>query len=435
MGPAFALNEVRRRLLQSLLGSGDAGPTVPPTGGGRPPGTHPAEAPVELAVITANEINDRHGTGVLLERVLRGRRAVFCIRSRNDYGTQRFGDWQALVPQRGAARPEWFRRVLAILGRRSVRQALCVPYLPDEAATAIAIQAAYGARLAVWIMDDQNVAVEGIPDEMMCELLRRSSLRLATHPELRYAYERKYGYKFWLLPAVVPDNLIAREQKPEPVPGGRPALVGSFWDQRWFERTLEALGRSGYQADWYGNHRSPWLRIEPNRLARAGVIAHGILPEAELASRLREHPFVIVPAAELEGGETNAGVAWLSLPGRILFALATAHTPVLVLGSEKTCAARFVRHFGVGDVAPYSASAVRTAMERLLEPETQSRCRARAAELALRFTDAGVGWWLAESIERGEPVDPRFEQAFAGYNGARIAEVLPARCFRSRAAS
>jgi hypothetical protein len=279
------------------------------------------------------------------------------------------------------------------------------------------------------------VAVEGIPDEMMSELLRRSSLRLATHPELRYAYERKYGYKFWLLPAVVPDQLILREGEPEPVASARPVLVGSFWDQRWFDQTAEVLGRSGYPVDWYGNNRSPWLRIDAERLERAGIMAHGIVPEAELASRLRQHPFVVVPAAELEGGETNAGVAWLSLPGRILFALATAHAPVLVLGSEKTCAARFVRHFGVGDVAPYSAAAVRAAIESLLEPETQSRYRARAAALAARFSDAGVGSWLAESTERGEPVDRRFEQVFAGYDGAGIAEVLPARCFRSRAAS
>jgi len=434
MGPAFALNEVRRRLLLSLLG-GDRGQSALRAAVPQPRGTQPEEEPVELAVITANEINDRHGTGVLLERVLRGRRAVFSIRSRNDYGAQRFGDWQALVPQRGAARPEWFRRVLAVVGRRAVRQALCVPYLADEAATAIALQAAYGARLAVWIMDDQNVAVEGIPDEWMNELLRRASLRLATHPELAWAYERKYGCKFWLLPAVVPDHLILRESAPEPVGSARPALVGSFWDQRWFERTTEVLGRSGCGVDWYGNPRSPWLRLDPKRLARAGVVAHGIVPEDELARRLRTHPFVLVPAAELEGGETNAGVAWLSLPGRILFALATAHAPLLVLGSEKTCAARFVRHFGVGEVAPYSASALRAAHERMLDAGNQSRYRAQAAALAARFSDAGVGWWLTESIERGEPVDPRFEQVFAGYDGARIAEVLPARCFRSRAAA
>ena len=162
MGPAFALNEVRQRLLRSLLGSGDVGRSAAGTGTSQPGGPPPEEAPVELAVITANEINDRHGTGVLLQRILRQRAAVFSIRSRNDYGSQQLGDGQALVPQRGAARSEWFRRVLMVLGRRAVRQALCVPYLPDEAASAIAIQAAYGARLAVWIMDDQNVAVEGM---------------------------------------------------------------------------------------------------------------------------------------------------------------------------------------------------------------------------------------------------------------------------------
>lgn len=420
MGPAFALNEARRRRLRHLLGAGE------------PERVNLQETPVDLAVITANEVNDRHGTGVLVQRVLRGRSAVFSIRSRNDYGGQEFGDWQALAPQRGASRPEWFRRVLAVVGAREVRQALCVPYFPDEAATAIALQAAYGARLAVWIMDDQNVAIDGIPDPMMEELLARASVRLVTHPELRYAYERKYGLEFWLLPAVVPDHLILRETRPAPLASNRPVLLGSFWDQRWFDRTVEVLARSGCAADWYGNNRSPWLRFAPEALERAGIVAHGVAPEAELAVLLRERPFVIVPAAELEGGETNAGVAWLSLPGRILFALAVAHLPVLVLGTEKTCAARFVRHFSVGEVVPYSAPAVRGAVERLLEPATQARYRAQAAALAARFSDRGVVRWLEESIERGRPADERFEQAFAGYEGARVAEVLPAHCFRRR---
>ena len=82
------------------------------------------------------------------------------------------------------------------------------------------------------------------------------------------------------------------------------------------------------------------------------------------------------PAALLDGRETDQGVASLSLPGRILFAAATSNTPILVVGSENTCAARFVRHFGIGETVPYNSA-----------------------------------------IQQGRHADTRFEDAFAGYEG------------------
>ena len=45
--------------------------------------------------------------------------------------------------------------------------------------TSIAIKEVFNPRLCVYIMDDQNVAVEIIPDDLMRESLEKSSLRLA----------------------------------------------------------------------------------------------------------------------------------------------------------------------------------------------------------------------------------------------------------------
>jgi hypothetical protein len=374
--------------------------------------------PVQV-LVTANEINDQHGTGPLVKRILNGRRNIFCIRSRNNWGGHDFGDWNVKISQEGQTRPGCFRNVLSILAGKNVRSVLCVPFLVDEVMTSIAIKAAFNPTLCVYIMDDQNVAENTIPDELMRELLEKASLRLATHPELRQAYERKYGLPFCLLPAVVPAHMVANEPTP-PVLEGRmatAALLGSFWDQSWFDRLCSALAGCGRTMDWYGNNRSPVVRFPPEDLARAGITALGVVPEERLAGELRRYPFVIVPVGALDQKESNRGVASLSLPGRILFAAATSHTPILVVGSERTCAARFVKHFGIGETAPYEASAVAAAMDRLSRQDAQSEMRRNAAGIARTFSDAGIVEWLATSIELGKPADSRFEDAFAGYDG------------------
>ncbi len=380
-----------------------------------PPGSaEPADV-----VVTMNEITDRHGTGPLIKRLLRGRANVLSIRSRSDWGGQDYPAWNRVLRQGSPRRHHWYRNVLQALGGARVADVLCVPFQPDEAKTAVAIQGIFAARLCTYIMDDQNVAAHGIPDELMGELLERSSLRLATHPELRAAYEAKYSLKFYLLPAVVPDRLILREslRPPEFASARRGALLGSFWDQSWFDRLCGALEGSGFAIDWYGNAKSPWLRFPQEALRRAGITPRGVIPEEELARELRRYPFVLVPVGALDGSESNHGVAALSLPGRILFAAATSRTPIIIVGNERTCGSRFVAHFGLGVTVPYDATALSRAMESMCRPAAQTEHRARAAEIAGRFSDGGVSEWLFSSITLGHPVDLRFEDAFAGYCG------------------
>jgi len=387
-----------------------AGPSRP-----RPPkSAEPADV-----VVTLNEITDRHGTGPLVTRLLRGRPNVLSIRSRSDYGDQGYPAWSRVLKQGSPRRHHWYRNVLHALGGTRVANVLCVPFLPDEVKTAIAIEGTFGARLCTYIMDDQNVAADGISDELMKELLDRSSLRLATHPELRAAYEAKYGLKFHLLPAVVPDHLILRQSAawPEFADARRGALLGSFWDQSWFDRLCTALEGSGFAIDWFGNADSPWLRFPRQALSRAGIITRGVIPEEELARELRRYPFVIVPVGALDEAESNRGVAALSLPGRILFAAATSHTPILIVGNEKTCGSRFVARFGIGVTVPYGASGLRAAMESLCRADSQAEHRSRAATIAGRFSDRGVSEWLISSIALGAPADTRFEDAFAGNGG------------------
>jgi hypothetical protein len=371
-------------------------------------------------VVTANEVNHLHGTGPLVQRIFKDQPNIFSIRARNDWGIHDFGDWNVCLTPRARNRSEAFTNILSVLRGRNVASVLCVPFLPDEFLTSIAIHECFGAKLCVYLMDDQNVASHNIPDALMREFLERCSLRLATHPELRFAYESKYGLPFHLLPAVVPAELVPEESAGTPPVFAqrrrKGALIGSFWDQRWFDELCGVLSCCDFEIDWFGNNNSPWFEFSTESLARAGVTAHGVVPEAQLKVELAKYPFVIVPVGALDEKDANPGVAWLSLPGRILFALACSHTPILIVGSGRTCGARFVAHFGVGEVVPYDAALLRAAMERISRPENQSRFRQNAARIAPALSDRGVAEWLAQSIELGAPADRRFEDLFAGYD-------------------
>ena len=160
------------------------------------------------------------------------------------------------------------------------------------------------------------------------------------------------------------------------------------------------------------------MKFPARDLARARIRPLGLIPEDQLALELRKYPFVMVPVGTLAGQERNRGVASLSLPGRILFATATSHTPVLVVGSEDTCGARFVKQFGIGMVVPYDAHAVAAGMEQLCKPDVQMEIRHNAAAIAPMLSDEGIGNWLASSIDRGAPMDDRFDRIFSGYNSS-----------------
>ncbi len=412
-------NAALRAQLKDLIGWADPIPSSLREGvaPGRANVTGRATARSYDVLVTLNEINNRHGTGPLLKRLVKGRDDILCVRSRDDWGEHDLAGWNARIAQPSDHRPDWYRNVLQVLGGTEIRNVVCVPFLQDELKTAIAIHGAFGARLCLYIMDDQNVSAQGIPDDLMEEALARSCLRFVTHPELRTAYQAKYRVPFHLLPAIVPAELVPAEPGAMPAPGPplRAALLGSFWDQAWFDRLCGSLEGSGFDVDWYGNNRSPWLTFAPEALRRANITPKGVAPECDLAAQLRRYPFVIVPVGALDARDSNNGVASLSLPGRILFAAATAAAPILVVGSGNTCGSRFVAHFDIGETVPYEAGALRAAMYRLASPEAQVRFRRNAASIAHLFSDRGMPEWLLRSIGAGQPADARFEDAFAGY--------------------
>jgi hypothetical protein len=371
-----------------------------------------ANTPLDL-VVTQCEIGERHGTGVLLCRLFGDGADMAAVRSMDLYaGEQSFGALRLKLSHGGAARAGVFAGVYQALGARPIRRILCVPYTPDEVHTALAARDIYGATLCTWVMDDRNIEAEGIPDELLRELFARSELRLAISPELRRAYEQKFGSSFFLAPpAVSPAHLLTSVAAPDPqrLAARTGLLFGNIWGQRWLDDLLQLLTGSQITLDWHSGSGTPWIPIDRERIRSAGITIRPHLPEPQLVATLRASPYVVVPSGTFEGEDSHRFVARLSLPSRLPYLAATAGTPVIIVGHPDTAAARFVTRHGLGLVIPYEREALAAAVETLCRPDMQARHRAAAAALAPTLSARGMADWIWRSLEAGGPVDRRFE--------------------------
>ncbi len=370
-------------------------------------------APLQDAVITHIEVNERHGVGALTKLIFGKDPHVLSIRSQDHFhGVQQFGE-SALRLSHEYSRRAVYSGVLGATHGGGLRRVLCIPFYPDDARTAVAIKDIHGVPLCTYLMDDQNVCVRGIPDDLMRELLAKSDLRLAISPELRTAYEAKFGLPFWFLPPVVASEFIRSEPAVLPravLDARRGVIVGNIWGQRWLELLRETVRATGIELDWYCNSGLQSNGLDLERLAADGIHAHARVPDEALIAILRERPFAVLPTGTLDEDDDRRFIALLSLPSRIPYIFATSNTPILVLGDERTAAARFVSRTGIGVVAPYDRAELLRAVDRLVQPDVQLRMRRRAAEMAPGFSADGVRDWIWDSLRAGTAVDDRYEK-------------------------
>jgi hypothetical protein len=375
------------------------------------------------AIVSHIEVNDRHGVGVLLRRLFSHQSNVLSIRSKDFYeGRQNFGDQHLRISHDDQTRDSVFARVLGALRGSTVKRVLCVPYFRDDVLTAIALKEIFAARLCTFLMDDQNLHADEIPDAPMRELLEKSSLRLAISPELAMGYEQKYGCKMALMLPVVSTPLILRHLHPLPEDVLRRragAIVGNIWGQRWLHLLRETVRHSGITLRWFCNSEFEWVACGLEELGADGIVPHAgpALPDTELVDELRRTPFVVVPSGVLDDTDDRRFIAQVSLPSRIPFIIATSQAPMLVLGSSATGAARFVTRTGTGLVAPYNREAFRQAVERISRPEVNLAMRQAALLVAPRLVDIGAAEWIWESLERGVPVDARYQDFMPSRDG------------------
>jgi hypothetical protein len=410
VGSPLVIAERARARLQAMLTSMRNGEGIPLNG---PQPSH-LPTPADL-IITPCEVNEQHGTGTLLLRMFPDWQSIISLRTSNFYdGAQAFGAAQLCLPLAQASRPEIASWLKWYLSGTSIRRIICFPYLPADVIVSLAAKEMFDAPLCTYIMDDKNVCADGISDALMTELMEKSGLRLVIGPEMRAAYQAKYGMNFWVVPPLVPEAIIRRD--PVPIPQGgdarRGVLLGNIWGQQWLEMLRVVFRGAESQVDWYCNQKDPvGLDFDREALERDGIRLCAPISEANLPGILARYGYAVVPTDTLDGWSPPSvqAIAELSLPSRIPTMITTAHIPVLVIGHPKTCAARFVTRFELGEVVPYQRDAVTAATKRLLTTENQTAIRQRAATLSSSFSSHNSADWIWRSLAIGAPCDHRFE--------------------------
>jgi hypothetical protein len=364
------------------------------------------------AIVTHIEICGRHGVGRLVQMLFDGEPNILSIRSANLYeGRQEFGGVGLCLSHEDKRRDAVFCGVLDAVGQSTVKRILCIPYFADDVRTALALKEIFGVPLCTYIMDDQNVCADGIPDDLMRELLAKSQLRLAISPELSTVYGLKYGCRMWFMPplapaGLVPSRLVAPPQEADARHG---IIIGNIWGERWVELLRNAVRGSAVTLTWHCSGEFRWLPCGKQDLIADSIMPRDPLPEDALIQTLRETWFAVVPTGVLDESDDRRFIAQLSLPSRIPYMMAVSHIPILVLGSRDTGAAHFVEQFGIGVVAGYEKDAFVEAVDYMTRPEVNLEMRRKALTLAGRFTDVGAAEWIWQSLARGEPIDGRYE--------------------------
>jgi len=348
-----------------------------------------------LAIVTAVELNDQHGTGIFVRNLLDDPTEVNVFCSKLIYGG---ADRHFKIPE-DASLDSAARRLIR---NQPVDKILCVPYFPSEFRFAVKLKEKTEAPLCTFLMDDQNIFTQEIHDRDVQALLNQSDLILAISPEMAEVYSRKYNREVLFFPPfVTPRSPFVKSRwnfsKSEEI--GRGAMIGNIWSQKRFAQILDLLDETGISIDWYGHGgKAPWLEGTPEEWVKKGLCYHGWLEKEKLIQKLAEYPFVLMPSGEMDASDDKLSFSKLSLPSRLVFLNARVGVPVLVLGHPETAAARFVRRFGTGVSASGQPVAFRQTIEKLLQPEFRSPLLANLARHADLWSHDNPGEMIWEAL-------------------------------------
>jgi len=375
----------------------------------QPPATLISEGkPVHDAtlIVTAAEINDRHGTGVLLARLFKGTPEFIHVRSMNLYGGETSGALRICLPPDCIASAN----LADLLKGSTVSRILSVPYSRSDVENTLALQAATGAPLCVWLMDHNlGEGEHQIPFPLMQRLLNSAHLRLGISPEFCALYAGQFGYAVHFAPPVVDAHLgqnTLLHLAPESFQPATGVLLGNVWSQRWLKKLANTVAEAKVPLVAFG-HKSPhWVK---NDDLASQVNMRGFLPEDELVAELRRHPFAIVPTGTLDEDDDLPEIARYSLPSRTLYLSAVGNLPIIVTGHADSGVARFVTRHGLGVFVPYDGKQLRRAIQSICQPEQQLHFRRQAAALAPTFACDDMHDWLWKSLDFSAPADERWQ--------------------------
>jgi len=360
-------------------------------------------------LITHAEVSVRHGTGALLKNILRDEKELVVLHSQSFFGANEIGIRTFQVRHGHAPLGKTLHRMKETLRDITVQRILCVPFYTDDVLSGLAAAKLTGAPLALYIMDDQNIHVQEIDDSLMTDLVNQARVRFAISEPLREAYQEKFKRPFWFVPPVISPDLIA--SSPPAHPAAKPpkgAMIGNVWSLEVLNDFRTLMKESGLTIDWFGNAGKPFIDLAPEDLP--GFRLHSIVPDDQLVTELRNADFAVVPSGRLTGESSHDWLARASLPSRIIYLVATANIPIVVIGHPETAAAKFVAELDIGVCCDYEVSEFRAAVNAVTADACLSKIRRRANTLGLAFSSEGMASWLWRSLELGKPVDSRFER-------------------------
>lgn len=382
---------------------------------------------VEL-IISPDEFSIAHGTGVLMTRILEEAGPFVTLRSHNHWGGAQamspvddilIPDVSEMADARGALTEFVARR----LERYPVRVIVAVCKFAEDVRAALAAKAATGAPLSVYLTEDRVLYNPVIPHGEMAELLEAADARFAISSEMRTAYQNTFQQSFFVMPPVVAERFIRSTASPPAVAEGarKAVMIGNIWRQEWLDRLCAALEDADVQLTWYAPTESDACNADGHgfEVPRPALLGDRLkvvsnVTTSQMIDAITAAAVAIVPSGASEAAGHERAITRLTLPTSMPFIAATAGTPMLVLGEPDSCAAEFLRRFGVGEQASYDRKAITVGINHLTDTEVQTAIREEAAELGPLFSATGAYQLLTDTaIDRAPPADERFERAFA----------------------
>lgn len=366
-------------------------------------------------IISHNEINHRHGVGILLNRIF-DPPTCLNIRSREQYPGD-VGPFTSFhIDAVGKPLPMLTSLVSAILSRQHIKRIICVPYYPEDYLIGVIAKRILSVPMVVWIMDDTSLIDSLVSQNIALELFDAADVRFAISAEMRDIYKTAFERKFYILPPTVNCSLIGQFPQAnisQNMETKTCVMIGNVWCRTWLENLFRLIKKSDWTIHWYGDGTAcPWLSTSAGELSDHNIIEKGFLPETAFLQSVSKYPFAIVPSGSGAEDDDRRGITLLSLPSRIPFLLATTHIPILVVGSEKSCAARFVHRFKIGISTDYNESQFLAAVTRLSDPAFRSECFDNAAASAKIFSHEGLVDWIRRCCDSRVVTDDRFERFF-----------------------
>ena len=370
---------------------------------------------IEKLIVSHSEVNNRHGTGVLIQQFFTDISEYGVLLTAEHYGGGSVGNRYPIV-YRGkykAPRHSLYSAIIDYFGHHPPKQVYIVPFSDKDFYLAIALKDIFECEVCIHIMDDNHLYGGVVTERVIHEALLKADIVFGISPQLIRAYNEKFSVKMNYFPPTIPGEWISMSRTHPLEASEKPVMIGNIWSADWMKSLMALLLDAGVSVDWFANNPdSGHLQKYVKSLESHGIFRYPALSEVELLSKdFGGRPYSIIPSAPLDGRKDPVEkLARLSLPSRAILLAAGGNLPILVVGSRESAIAQFVIKNDIGEVATYNKEEFLSCVRSITDLENNQRYRSNAERIAASFSSDGIQNWIWESTRLGDPADDRFER-------------------------